>query len=340
MKAIYFLPLFFVIQLSAQNNPDLRTGYTFEGNANDVIGANHLTIHGDVISTSDRFGNENCAYYFPGITPPGSTESQGDTSAYLYLDNPDEDLNVNYSDGWSLSLWYKGGSSGVGDLEHIFTRTNDPLDQFDITCYEVNLYDLNTPLISVFKDFPPSESNNYIWAEQSEANLDSTVWHHVVLVVSQNTNISLYVDNTFQDSISDPSLFDVCTSKLFIGYDFEGKIDDIYYYQSPLSLTQIDSLFNAESSCTTALSITDKVKSNNYNLYPNPSSDNITLEIDNEAIGSYIEIYDLRGKLIYQSKLFSNSNTINVESFPRGFYTLQINPLDQKYPERIKFVLE
>ena len=190
---------------------------------------------------------KSCAYYFPSIQSGNYTF--GDTNSYLYLNNPNQDLNVSFLNGWSVSLWYKGGSTAGGDYERIFSRTNNPGIFSDEDCYTIALYDLNTPLVSVFKDFPTQNSgSNYIWANQTSAILDSTIWHHVVMVVDPLNAISLYVDNVLQDTIMNPSLFDDCDSKLFIGYNFTGKIDDIFYYQTALSAADVTGLYNATSS--------------------------------------------------------------------------------------------
>jgi hypothetical protein len=323
---------------NAQNNNGLKTAYTFEGNSNDIVGDNHLSTHGNVTLTSDRFGNENCSYYFPGILLTGSNYTLGDTSAYLYLENPNEDLNVSYS--WSLSLWYKGGSTSDGDLEHLFIRSDNPSNYNTVSCYEIDLYDLNTPLISIFKDFPQSE-NNYIWAEQTDSNLDSSQWHHIALVVEDFNVIKLYVDNVFQDSISDASLFDSCVSKLFIGYNFEGKIDDIFFYHLALSEEQIDSLYTVESTCNNTVSITEtNDNSLLINLYPNPAQKVITLESSNESIGSLIEIFSINGSLMHRSYINSTYTEINIQEFPNGLYILNSVSHKNHQNKRIKFSVQ
>ena len=58
------------LEFSTHQNLDasesgLVTFYRMDGNGNDVIGSNHLSIHGASLST-DRFGNSNQAYYFDG----------------------------------------------------------------------------------------------------------------------------------------------------------------------------------------------------------------------------------------------------------------------------------
>lgn len=57
-------------------------------------------------------------------------------------------------------------------------------------------------------------------------------------------------------------------------------------------------------------------------IYPNPSSDFIKLELDNET-ATLIKIYDQLGALIYQSPTHGNK-TIDISQYKQGFYTLKL----------------
>ena len=57
-----------------------------------------------------------------------------------------------------------------------------------------------------------------------------------------------------------------------------------------------------------------------YNVYPNPVDDILTIFSSNNSI-SYIEIFDILGKKIYNH---TYTDTIDVSSFPEGLYILKL----------------
>ena len=57
-------------------------------------------------------------------------------------------------------------------------------------------------------------------------------------------------------------------------------------------------------------------------IYPNPSSDFITLELDNET-ATLLKIYDQLGALIYQTSTHGNK-TIDISQYKQGIYTLKL----------------
>jgi hypothetical protein len=294
-------------------------------------------MHGDVSLTTDRFGNEDCAYFFPGVFPENSIYTLGDTSAYLYLTDPDINLDANYFGGWSLSLWYQGGSSEQADLENIFTRKNNISNFNASACYEIILYDLNTPLITVFHE---NDNNHYIWAEQSEANLDSNIWHHAVLVVDYPSAINFYLDNELQGSIENPNLGSECSDNLWIGYNFHGKIDDIYFYHTALNEIQIDSLFTIENSCGTFTDISvNEYPYSNIKIYPNPSNQLFIIEIEDDLVGATINIYNSLGQKIESHISTDNQTKLESSDFKNGVYFIQLSKSSHTISNSIKFIV-
>lgn len=66
---------------------------------------------------------------------------------------------------------------------------------------------------------------------------------------------------------------------------------------------------------------------NNFNLYPNPTKNNFTIEIpievDLEEVTT-LKIYDLLGKEVLQQNIFNNQTTISLENLSLGIYTAVI----------------
>lgn len=64
-------------------------------------------------------------------------------------------------------------------------------------------------------------------------------------------------------------------------------------------------------------------------LYPNPMSDFLIVKTnDPEFIGSNVSIFNLPGQLFYEGKVSGTTLTIDVSNFPKGFYFLKIENLN------------
>ena len=68
-------------------------------------------------------------------------------------------------------------------------------------------------------------------------------------------------------------------------------------------------------------------KSNELNLfsiYPNPVKEKIILKANNSLIGKSFQIQDSFGKILFRSKINSETNNISITDYPDGFYFLSI----------------
>ena len=69
---------------------------------------------------------------------------------------------------------------------------------------------------------------------------------------------------------------------------------------------------------TSALGLADNEQNTKFNLYPNPASDNFTIEMDSNI--KFVEIYSLQGQKI----LTSTTKNINISNLSKGIYLVQI----------------
>jgi len=60
-------------------------------------------------------------------------------------------------------------------------------------------------------------------------------------------------------------------------------------------------------------------------VFPNPTQDNITINIPNELLHSKLQIFDAQGKLVYKTITDDNSIEINVQSFRNELFFITIN---------------
>lgn len=70
---------------------------------------------------------------------------------------------------------------------------------------------------------------------------------------------------------------------------------------------------------------------NRVSLYPNPSKDFITIDLDESF---FYEIYDLQSKKV-RSESIAQNNTIDVSSLKRGVYVLKVTTNNEVYTQKI-----
>jgi len=98
------------------------------------------------------------------------------------------------------------------------------------------------------------------------------------------------------------------------GTSLDAALDDLKIYKYALSDTEILNLYNYNSLASQNF----QAKSSKATIYPNPTSDNFTIEMENEV--KSVEIYSLLG----QKVLSANTKNTNVSSLPKGVYLVRI----------------
>ena len=102
-------------------------------------------------------------------------------------------------------------------------------------------------------------------------------------------------------------------------YNFENLTPNTTYYYSvggyspTLNGNRIVGSFT-----TSALGLADNEQKTKFNLYPNTTSDNFTIEIDLNI--KSVELYSLQGQKI----LTSTTKNVNVSNLSKGIYLVQI----------------
>jgi hypothetical protein len=99
---------------------------------------------------------------------------------------------------------------------------------------------------------------------------------------------------------------------------YTGLLDEFYIYNRALSANDIGFLMN-NSAGVSMLSNQDLAKNNlKATIYPNPTSDNFTIEMDSNI--KSVEIYSLQGQKVLTSKL----KDVDVSNLSKGIYLVQI----------------
>ena len=237
MKKIFLIAILAIVaQMSfAQGLPSYvptngLVGYWgFNGNANDESGnGNNGTVNGSVQLTTDRFGNSNSSYLFPGnsssyISVPGSQQLQIQSeitiSAWILMDGGEYNARIiQYSDNIN---------SGYAIYAHGNSNISRPL-----TGLITNVGGLGVGLSS---------------------ELNSLVWNHVCFVANSNGSGKLYLNGILVSTVNGTALNNVnYMGELNIGRIWHsrdagwgGKLDDIGIWNRALTQQEITQLYTA-----------------------------------------------------------------------------------------------
>lgn len=295
MKKITILSL--VITLSTFSNQaisqvtnNLILHFSFDnGNALDEIGTNNGTIYGATLCP-DRFGNPNMAYQF--------------NSSYIGVAT----CNLGNLTEASMSIWLEPDNltftGGIAAPVHL-----GPWAIY------MNRYNPDARLHGMFD----SSSLNNSSSDQSQP-ISTSGWTHIV-ATNNGSSTSLYINGVLEASYNGTFVW-IDGTYLELArqpnggplHYYNGKLDDFRIYGKALNQLEIDTLYNMANPTT---AINDLTASNNIDIYPNPTSNQLTVT-DNQLSINKIEIIDVAGKAI---KLITQyTNTINVSELQNGIY--------------------
>jgi hypothetical protein len=75
----------------------------------------------------------------------------------------------------------------------------------------------------------------------------------------------------------------------------------------------------------------------NFEFYPNPTTNQITLKVDNQLLGSVYIIYDNTGKSVLNGNILSEQSVIDLEYLSKGIYFLSIG---ENFERTVKVIKE
>ena len=139
------------------------------------------------------------------------------------------------------------------------------------------------------------------------------------LVEFSNTtpNIS---DYNFTWDFGDDSTLQSNNSIVFHEYQYNGLYDVMLISENILTGC-VDTMLKTDNIyCTGGPGLSIIEVSNNINVFPNPTNENITISVSNYNGNIKTEVYDLIGNKLQ----ISNETTINLSDYVRGIYLLQV----------------
>lgn len=299
MKKNYITTIITIIAIIATASTSFaQVGWwPFNGNANDESGnGNHGTVMGAELTT-DRFGNENSAYYFDGlasyITIPSSSS----------LESPTSHL--------SMTAWVNAsGMSLVGDsFAPILTKGNSGSNVF---MYRFFLYSNGTWFSAGINSWSANVSG------AGGIALDEWL---MLSAVFDSTTAYLYLNDSLVHTQLYLTNITNNTMPLEIGRDmpgyteiFYGKIDDVWIWSRALHSSEIDSLYNK----TNPSGIEDLAERTRFSIYPNPTNDVVNIV---GIINENIIVTNLMGSTV---EVLKGANTIDMSTYNKGLYFIQL----------------
>lgn len=284
--------------------------YDFNGNANDLSGnANHGVVNG-VSLTSDRFGNVNKAFDFDGI------------NNNIFVQNLNQS---NFSNDYTISAWVYFRNYN-NSYPQIAWGTNNYLSFSGCGPVYAPNYREKVGFYTTSSTSTQQPFGNFI----SQDTVKTNQWHHIV-VSKQGTLINMYLDNILTISSNSYQNLPLMNGNgLYFGNyptqpssGLDGKIDDIVIYNRGINLCEIDSLFNIPNPLSTSIESL-QITQNNIVIYPNPTSDFISVKINSNELIVDFEIYNILGEKVMKTKINSGESKIDICNLQNGVYFLMM----------------
>jgi hypothetical protein len=317
----------------AQNVPNyvptngLVGWWPFNGNANDESGNGNNGIVFGANLTSDRFGNTNKTYNFDGLNDrikiPFNSALGNDTGTVsLWMNSSQIPTSIDPQD----CLF----SKGWGYPQLVYRN--------DAKAY-----------ISI------ANATNSFSVIGTNISIQASQWKNIVATY-EGPSLKLYVDGILSNTQTlspSPNYFSYCNSEYWIGgfrhlnscipndsvQFFNGKIDDIGFWNRALSNQEITDLYNGNI-CYQTITVTDTLLINmgitgfnpvTYNntikIYPNPANDHITIDYGNYSTmnGYQLKIENSLGQQLFQTNITQQTDYLSLNNWGgNGLYFVHI----------------
>ena len=217
--------------------------YPFNGNANDESGNGNHGVAIGLILTSDRQGNPNAAYYFPG------------GSSHILCNDP-ADNSLDLTGDASILAW-------IAFAEPLPESPSDPGYCSVLAAKDIGGGEHNKWFFGAYNNGLLFHVNSVgyggAWANSSPFAYETNRFYHVAVVKSGNT-YTYYADGQPMGTTTLPVAIMDVAAPLTLGYAepnyvHRGVIDDVRIYDRALSSDEVGTLAAAPDSVSPALQI-------------------------------------------------------------------------------------
>lgn len=283
-----------VINAKSQMSANLQTGlvayYPFNGNASDISGNNNVLTANGVTLTTDRFGRPNSAYSF--------TNTQTSVTNYLKAVNPAPFAKNTYT----ISAWFNSRQfyPNIGGVTYNYQSIVFYSPQWYNygPAYHLALQHANN---SVLEGGNWTTTNTNQAVTSASGSIVVNQWYHVVLSYD-GTTIKMYKDGQLVGSRAATISYANQIQFLIGGAGdgpspggiyggFNGKIDDVGFWDRALTTNEIQELYNGRpsvlwstSETTNKISVTPSVTTKYYATLTDgiaSCTDSVSIVVDN-----------------------------------------------------------
>ncbi|MAU35753.1 MAG: hypothetical protein CMD14_00065 [Flavobacteriales bacterium] len=129
---------------------------------------------------------------------------------------------------------------------------------------------------------------------------------------------SSYATSYLWDFMSDGSFIDTSMGDVSFTYQNSGFFDVTLLVSNSCGTDTFTSTIDLISSDI-------KNINSNFQIYPNPSKNQICIELDKLSTFSQLTITDFNGKIIFSEKILKVKSILDISSFPEGIYLITID---------------
>ncbi len=77
------------------------------------------------------------------------------------------------------------------------------------------------------------------------------------------------------------------------------------------------------------------LENNQLLIYPNPANAEVIIENNLSDANTFMQLYDVTGRMVHQQKITGNKSVINIQNFAKGIYTIRIISDNQLYERKL-----
>ena len=230
-------------QLPSNLQNGLVAYYPFCGNANDVSGNGNTLQSFGLTSTTDRFGTANSAYSF--------SNTQTNVTSYLKAVSPSAFAKTNYTiSAWFNTSQFYPASGGVTYNYQQIVSYSPQWYQWG-PAYGMLLTHANNSTVGAEHW---EQTSGFLGVGSATGSISTNQWYHAVQTYD-GTTLRLYVNGSLVGSIQTPLSY-ANQVQFLIGCrgdgpspgglygGFNGKLDDIGFWNRPLTTCEISQLYN------------------------------------------------------------------------------------------------
>ena len=233
---------------------------------------------------------------------------------------------------WNGVTWLLADNYIVGDNLSDGFGTSVSMGAYNTVGIGANFNNLNTGQVKIYEVCVPTTTIESItacdsidWIDGNTYLTSGTYSYNATSVLGCDSTVLLNLTiNNGSSSIQNETALN----------SFFWTINGQTYTQSGIYTGVIPSTNGCDSVITLNLTLNftgiNQEEYTDFTLFPNPATDQITINGEGSLIGKTYLVFDQVGKVVYEGSIDKTSTLLSVTNFSNGLYTLQIDGLGRK----------